>query len=555
MMLHATIRCLLMCGALAAPYVAGAQDAPPAPAAVQAPAAQVEKPAPAQVEKPSPQRGGPASGRGAKPAEPQVEKPDAPDAPETPDERWDGVFRSKAALRIDGDYALAAGDEAREVLVISGKASIAGHVWRDVVVVIGRAEIASTAVIDGELTVVGGSATIQPGATVNGDLIVIGGSLDAPEGFKARGEHVVIGSETLGGRFEAFVPWITRGLLWGRLIVPDLPWIWWVVGFFFFFYFVINLLAERPVRACTDVLTKRPLTTFLIGLLVLLLTGPVLLILTISLVGIMVIPFALCALVLAGLVGRVAVARWLGRTIVPEGAAEPGAEPSRALAARSFVIGFALIVVALMIPVLGLVVWGSLGVMALGAGVSAFIGYYQKENPPKPRPTTPLRADGDAPMFRSPSPPPLEPSTPSGEPSAAAMSASPDLGGYPFAPFRDRLAAFLLDVFLVIITTALLEVFRQGPGVGMFLLLVYHVAFWTWKGTTVGGIICQLRVVRTDGSRLTFADALVRGLSSIFSLAVVGIGALWILKDPERQAWHDKIAGTYVVKVPRHYPI
>jgi uncharacterized RDD family membrane protein YckC len=71
----------------------------------------------------------------------------------------------------------------------------------------------------------------------------------------------------------------------------------------------------------------------------------------------------------------------------------------------------------------------------------------------------------------------------------------------------------------------------------------------------VGGIICQLRVVRVDGSRLTFADALVRALSSIFSLAVLALGVLWILRDPERQAWHDKIAGTFVVKVPRNYPL
>ena len=87
------------------------------------------------------------------------------------------------------------------------------------------------------------------------------------------------------------------------------------------------------------------------------------------------------------------------------------------------------------------------------------------------------------------------------------------------------------------------------------LLLAYHIGFWTWKGTTVGGIICQLRVVRVDGTPLRFVDALVRGLSSIFSLAVLGLGCLWILKDPERQAWHDKIAGTYVVKVPRHWPL
>ena len=71
----------------------------------------------------------------------------------------------------------------------------------------------------------------------------------------------------------------------------------------------------------------------------------------------------------------------------------------------------------------------------------------------------------------------------------------------------------------------------------------------------MGGIICQLRFVRTDGARLQFVDALVRGLTSILSLVALGLGAPWILKDPERQSWHDKIAGTYVVKVPRHWPI
>jgi uncharacterized RDD family membrane protein YckC len=48
---------------------------------------------------------------------------------------------------------------------------------------------------------------------------------------------------------------------------------------------------------------------------------------------------------------------------------------------------------------------------------------------------------------------------------------------------------------------------------------------------------------------------LIRGLSGIFSIAVFGLGFLWVLRDPERQGWHDRIAGTYVVKVPRNYPL
>jgi uncharacterized RDD family membrane protein YckC len=141
-----------------------------------------------------------------------------------------------------------------------------------------------------------------------------------------------------------------------------------------------------------------------------------------------------------------------------------------------------------------------------------------------------------------PPPPPVPPGT--------------DQRAFPYAAFLDRAAAFALDVILVFIAFRLLGI--RGPddeGRFFLLLLAYHVGFWAWKGATVGGIICNLRLVRTDGGRLQVVDALVRGLSSILSLVVVGLGVLWILKDPERQSWHDKIAGTYVVKVPRNYPV
>jgi uncharacterized RDD family membrane protein YckC len=100
-----------------------------------------------------------------------------------------------------------------------------------------------------------------------------------------------------------------------------------------------------------------------------------------------------------------------------------------------------------------------------------------------------------------------------------------------------------------------LLVFRNEDGWFPLLLLVYHIAFWTWKGTTLGGIICAVRVVRTEGTELRPIDAVVRGLSAIFSIAALGIGCFWMLQDAERQMWHDKIAGTLVVKVPRHMAV
>ena len=53
------------------------------------------------------------------------------------------------------------------------------------------------------------------------------------------------------------LPYLTRGLLWGRLIVPDLPWVWGFVAFTFLVYLVVNVVFERPVRACAATLSMR----------------------------------------------------------------------------------------------------------------------------------------------------------------------------------------------------------------------------------------------------------------------------------------------------------
>ena len=140
-------------------------------------------------------------------------------------------------------------------------------------------------------------------------------------------------------------------------------------------------------------------------------------------------------------------------------------------------------------------------------------------------------------------------------PGAYAMTGL--LVAQPRAMFRDRLAAFIVDIIAVGMVAAFLGAIFDFDGPGPFfpLLLVYLIACWTLKQTTLGGVVCHIRLVRVDGMPLSFADSLVRGLAGIFSLLVVGLGALWILRDPERQAWHDKIAGTYVVKVPRTWAL
>jgi uncharacterized RDD family membrane protein YckC len=476
------------------------------------------------------------------------------------------------ALRILQDYNLRSGDTARHVVVIGGDAKIEGRVTEDVVVVLGKAELASTAVIEGSFVVIGGSAEIAEGAKVGRDFVAVGGALTPPS-FQPGGQHVVIGTAGLGDSLRSLVPWLTHGLLLGRPIVPWLGWVWLAAAVFFFLNLCLNLIFDVPLRSVTTTLRTTPFSAFMAGLLVLLLAGPVCVLLAISVIGIAVIPFVLCALLVAGILGRIAFARWLGMSLFHQ--SEPD---DRAQSLRSFVTGSALMCVAYMIPFVGFILWILAGVFGLGAATLAFYSSYRRENPRPPKkvavppqrpvepaapmdPIVPVETLGvsslQAEDFREA--PPAD---------SVSMNRPHENGSYPVsiggalalprAAFAERLGALALDAIAIGIIAQLLSLDHHGdPGerLMVFLALIYHVGFWTWRGTTPGGMICQLRVVRTDGKPLDFPESLVRGLTGIISLAVVGLGFLWMLRDPERQTWHDRVAGTYVVKVPRAYAV
>ena len=524
-----------------------AQDTPDArgtPSTAAAPAAPVASqtaPTPTPPGTPTPPPVTPAS-----PRLPRQDQPPVVGAPEPPLISAAPESVARDAVRLGVDYTLPAGSAARDVVVIGGLATIEGHVEGDAVVVLGELHLANTAFVDGDIVVIGGTVTVDAGAKAAKDLVVVAGALRNAPGFMPGGEQTIIGPPVFGDGLRALMPWATRGLLWGRPLVPDLPWIWGLIAIVFLVYLVLNFVCDGPVRACVEKLTERPLSTFLVGLLVLALIGPVAVVLAVSVIGLAVIPFMVCALFIAGILGKVGVLRAMGGGVVRQDELD-----NRAQSARSFVIGFVAVAAMYMVPVLGFVAFGTVGVLGLGAAALAFVAGIRRENPAPPVAPPVLSRYVVGESLNDVSEPGL-PRTEGAVP-AVAPPAMVDLTLLPKATFAIRLGAFVLDLLLVLMTYGLLGLTR--PNRMLLLLLLYRVGLWTWMGTTIGGIICQLRVVRTDGAPLRLADALVRGLSSVFSFAVLGIGYLWILRDADRQAWHDKIAGTFVVKVPKHWPL
>lgn len=137
----------------------------------------------------------------------------------------------------------------------------------------------------------------------------------------------------------------------------------------------------------------------------------------------------------------------------------------------------------------------------------------------------------------------------------------------PAASFSRRIAAALYDSLLLaalmMVVTVLLVALRGEavpPGNPFYQLMllvtaaVFFVGFWTHGGQTLGMRTWRLRLELRSGADLGWPVALLRFAAALLSLAALGIGFLWILFDPEKRAWHDRIAGTRVVLLPKERP-
>ena len=129
------------------------------------------------------------------------------------------------------------------------------------------------------------------------------------------------------------------------------------------------------------------------------------------------------------------------------------------------------------------------------------------------------------------------------------------------AGFVIRVRAYLFDIailFIVdgVIFEVLLHVGLEGwwPLVDLILGASYFSVLWSHAsplgaGRTVGSQRCGLQVIRTDGSDLAFTQGLIRWAALLVSFLVLFIGVIWVAFDADKQGWHDKMAGTYVIRV------
>lgn len=83
------------------------------------------------------------------------------------------------------------------------------------------------------------------------------------------------------------------------------------------------------------------------------------------------------------------------------------------------------------------------------------------------------------------------------------------------------------------------------------VLFAYFSAFWLRSGQTLAMKTWRIRLVTVDGSRLTLKQAALRFVLALLGLLLAGAGFWWALFDRDHQFFHDRIAGTRLIRVPR----
>lgn len=140
----------------------------------------------------------------------------------------------------------------------------------------------------------------------------------------------------------------------------------------------------------------------------------------------------------------------------------------------------------------------------------------------------------------------------------AQQSPAPAGNSGHYAGFWIRFVALLIDGILLGIVTSPIYYFTNRPegisplgqSLGSLIQVVYAVLMIGYKGATVGKMAMGLQVVRVDGgSPVGLGKAFLREVIGKFvSALVILLGFIWVAFDPKKQGWHDKIAGTYVIK-------
>jgi uncharacterized RDD family membrane protein YckC len=122
-----------------------------------------------------------------------------------------------------------------------------------------------------------------------------------------------------------------------------------------------------------------------------------------------------------------------------------------------------------------------------------------------------------------------------------------------------RLLAQIIDLFWLLPLSFLLGAIASFVNGGRISLggevmanvigALLVITFWVERQGTPGKLVLGLRIVDADtGATPPLSRLVIRYVGYLVSAIPLGLGYLWAIWDPRRQGWHDKMAGTLVIR-------
>jgi hypothetical protein len=280
-----------------------------------------------------------------------------------------------------GDLTIAAGDQVRDVNVVRGNLLVqGGAAVRDVSVVSGSVHLMGGAQARGvhavlggvkleggasarEVVAVGGDVDIGPGAEVEKDVISIGGRVHVDPEADVGGSSRSIPFPTIPG-----IVGTATSHAFGGSTSPLLRVFETLVKFVVMFVLGLLVLSLFPRRLeiVAGSMVANPLKAVLAGLLGTV-TMPVLMVLlAVTVVGILLIPVQIIAVIAAGVLGVTALVLHLGRSLpLPA---------DRRTTVVQLAVGTAVFAVVTAIPFIGAMVWIAVWLLTFGAVLRSRFG-------------------------------------------------------------------------------------------------------------------------------------------------------------------------------------
>jgi hypothetical protein len=199
---------------------------------------------------------------------------------------------TNSIVKINSDVVIEENTKVRHVIVVGGQITVNGTVEQHVVAI-------------------GGSAVLTRTAVVGGDVFVLGGIIAVGNGADVRGTVTEINSSNISDAISSLLSDDWEGWSWLFAIFS-------VVVFFATLVIAVPIvtLIPKPIITISEGITEHTYRATIAGFIGLMLIAPIMVLLTLSVIGIVLIPLQIVVVVCAAVFGFIAVAQILGKRVL-----------------------------------------------------------------------------------------------------------------------------------------------------------------------------------------------------------------------------------------------